>query len=310
MSDAKKSNIPVFPDNAVWKKERTAKPTNILDYPKKAELPEKKKITARGLVVIAAVLIVVVIGCVSILTKQLAQPVNPEVSENEPIQQVSVVVPKETVPVETEPIQTEPVQENNVVIPSEPETTEQVSEHSVQTEPEVKPTAEVIPAGLPLVVKDELWESAFIPHNSDGERLSGIGFNIQDKEEITLYSPIDGYIKYLNTESDGSGRGEIIVTKDGLWKPASTIEEANDPNRNKSFRFAGYGVKPIPANDTLVNKGDPIGVMKVSDRLVYENYVKEETSLIFYPEASWDKDITRSEDPREYLKQLLEIMEK
>ncbi|MCK9497301.1 MAG: hypothetical protein PHH27_01170 [Candidatus Colwellbacteria bacterium] len=160
-----------------------------------------------------------------------------------------------------------------------------------------------------LILNEENCASAFIPHNSDGERLSGIGFNIQDKEEITLYSPIDGYIKYLNTESDGSGRGEIIVTKDGLWKPASTIEEANDPNRNKSFRFAGYGVKPIPANDTLVNKGDPIGVMKVSDRLVYENYVKEETSLIFYPEASWDKDITRSEDPVEYLNQLVQLIE-
>jgi hypothetical protein len=213
----------------------------------------------------------------------------------------------------TEPIQTEPVQESNVVVSSKPETTEQVSEQtSVQTEPEVKPTesAEVIPAGLPLVVKDELWESAFILHNSDGERLSGIGFNIQDKEEITLYSPIDGYIKYLNTESDGSGEGSIIITKDGLWKSAPTIEELNDPDRNKSFEFVGYGVKPIPANDTFVSKGDPIGVMKVSDKLIYEDYIKEETNLIFYPEAHWDKDIQRDEDPREYLKQLLEIMEK
>jgi hypothetical protein len=49
--------------------------------------------------------------------------------------------------------------------------------------------------------------------------------------------------------------------------------------------------------------------MKVSDRLVYENYVKEETSLIFYPEASWDKDITRSEDPVEYLNQLVQLIE-
>jgi len=207
----------------------------------------------------------------------------------------------------TEPIQTEPVQENNVVIPSEPEVTEQVSEQT--STQEVKPTesAEVIPAGLPLVVKDELWESAFYPHDkSTGNIASGVGFNFLGKE-VTVYSPTDGYVQIFFNKS--GGEAFLSITANAPRVPASTIEELNDPDRNKSIMFIGYGIESLVVNDSFVKKGKEIAVVN-SEKVILTDKLKEEVSLILVPETDWDKDIQRDEDPREYLKQLLEIMEK
>jgi hypothetical protein len=153
-----------------------------------------------------------------------------------------------------------------------------------------------------LVVNMDNCSKAIIPHSFDGAILPGIGFNIPG-EEITLYSPIDGYVVYFGRESNP---GTLMITKNAPYVPARTMDELNDPARNKSFIIGGYGIEPTVINDSFVKKGQPIAVMS-SNQVIFPDKIKEVMNLIFLPEAEWDKDI-RSEDPIEYVGQLMEII--
>jgi len=59
---------------------------------------------------------------------------------------------------------------------------------------------------------------------------------------------------------------------------------------------------------SLVKKGDPIAVVD-SEKFILADKLKEEASLMLVSETEWDKGIERNEDPVEYIKQLVQLIE-
>ena len=169
----------------------------------------------------------------------------------------------------------------------------------------INPQSSLVGIGDNFIVSSDVWKKAFVLHSPNGTRTRGIGFS-GISEEINLYTPIDGYIHYLNDKSDGSGRGDIVISSSANWRPAGTMEEVNDPDRDKSFYFTGYGMEPTVGGK--VKKGDLVGIIRPGKE-VYTEYLKEKAVLVFEPEAEWDKDIERSEDPVGYAKQLVQLIE-
>ena len=162
------------------------------------------------------------------------------------------------------------------------------------------------PIGKCLIIADENCSKAFVLHSTDGTRTYGVGFS-GISGEIKLYAPIDGYVSYINNKEDGSGLGSLFISATAPWKPAGTMEQLNDPNRDKSLVFSGYGMEP--SINGKIKKGDQIGVIKPG-QVVYADNFKEKATLLFTPEAKWDQGITRSEDPVEYVKQIVQLIQK
>jgi len=155
-----------------------------------------------------------------------------------------------------------------------------------------------------LILSEENCASAFILHDLDGNRTYGVGFYLPNRE-ITLYSPADGYIGY---SSSNEGRGRLVVSIGGPWEPADTMEKLNDPSRRKAFLFMGYGIELLIPSGSEVNKGQKIAIIN-SSKTVYNDFIKEQATLVFETEAEYDADIIRSEDPVEYLNQLFQLIE-
>jgi len=182
---------------------------------------ERKK----AFIIAGLVLVVLVVGVLVFLFVT-----NPEVLTRVPTEQESVVEPGE----EEIPLESEPEEEQPSLISYFPGALSRLAEV----------------AGSCLVLTEENCFKAFYPHDkSTGNIAPGVGFNFVGKE-ITLYSPIDGYAQIFFSKS--GGEGFLSITANAPRVPASTMDELNDPNRNKTIMLIGHGIESLVINDSLV----------------------------------------------------------
>ena len=218
------------------------------------------------------------------------------------VNQAPAVIPIEQNPIVNDPVKDvpkdEPITENNSFVTVKEETPGKTDAAANVTVPEEN-----------FIVKPDLWKKAFVLHSTDGTRTYGVGFS-GISGEIKLYAPdVNGemYVRYINEKPDGSGCGNIFIGFGAPWEPAGTMEELNDPDRLKSIVVSAYGIDIIARGQ--VKKGDLIAIIKPG-QVVYADNFKEKATLLFTPEAKWDQGITRSEDPVEYVKQVIALIEK
>ncbi len=170
---------------------------------------------------------------------------------------------------------------------------------------------EVNELGIPSVVKEEVGWCLFlsekkcgllsVAYEISGKRRAGLVGNLPEK--VVVYAPFDGYIHRIWSGSGNEKASVIKITTDPKW----SLEKNNgaDASGYYSFSFAAESV------DLLINgqvkKGDPIFRISSSDT-VWKQYLKGNNNLYIYLGGPWGEITNPSENPKEYLGQIMEVM--
>jgi hypothetical protein len=153
-----------------------------------------------------------------------------------------------------------------------------------------------------FIVEPELWEKAVMVHKTDNSRFPGIGF-IDLAIGTKIYSPINGYVNlYMIDDGNGNKNSVVAISTDKNWG----LGKKNDNPSARVVFFSAFDIKCTVYGE--VKAGQEIGEL-ASKNPYCNNQIKETISMSFSPDVPWHQMLeSPSDDPMEYMKQLLEVL--
>lgn len=282
----KKDPIPQVPSHM---KPRQAR---IFDFPQGGEnrVDTRKRILIVFLIIVA---LIVLASAAWIMRSYVVSPTDP-VIDNPVVVEPNNNSNPAVVPT-TEP---QPTTEPTVQPTTEPTT-------QPTTQPTTKPaeeTVQPIPIASNFIFTEKDWEKVSVNFKVSGERSPGFAVSLLKGD--TVYAPFDGYIQKIIS---GEGEARVIVIKI-TTDPDWTLDKNSgaDVSGHYSFSFAAKSIDLI-ANGQ-VKKGDPLFKM-ASDTVIWSQYFKGDHSLYVYLGGPWGEITNPSENPKEYLGQIMAIVE-
>ena len=286
MAVRKTSTVPSVPS---YMRPQKAK---VIQMPQKEV--ERQSDTKKRILVIALIMILLVVAAAIILvTRGPVSPINP--GNNNQV----IVPPKVSEQVITPSKEPEPSTEPTAQATVEP-TTQPTIQPTTEPEP-TKPSIDPISVSLNFIFTDSDWEKVFVTKMiKTGERYGGLAVNLA--KDTTVYAPFDGYVHRMWAQDKSVVM--VMITTDPEW-----VLGKNDGVDSPGYYSVSFAAKSV---DLLVNdqvkKGDPLFKLS-SDESIWDQYLEGKHNLVFYPGGPWSEIGNPSEDPKEYMAQLMVIIE-